>query len=103
MAQAASMQEWMFSKLKDWQQSGLTQKAWCEEHQIKYHVFHYWYKRYRSSDPSPATPTPNQFIALQIQPAAVASAAYIELLLADGKRLLFHQPVSSDYLKALIS
>ena len=101
MAQAASLQELMFSNIREWQQSGLTQKTWCEEHQIKYHIFHYWYKRYRSSDPSPATP--NQFIALQIQPAAVASAAYMELLLADGKRLLFHQLVSSDYLKALIS
>lgn len=100
MAQAASMQQLMFSKIRDWQQSGLTQKAWCAAHQIKYHIFHYWYKRYRN-DPSPATQ--NQFIGLQIEPAAGASAAYIELVLVNGKRLLFHQPVNSDYLKALIS
>lgn len=100
MAQAASMQQLMFSKIRDWQQSGLTQKAWCEEHQMKYHIFHYWYKRYRN-DASPATQ--KQFIALQIEPATEASAAYIELVLVDGKRLLFHQPVNSDYLKALIN
>ena len=101
MAQAASMQELMFSKIRKWQQSGLTQKSWCEDHQIKYPIFHYWYKRYRSSDPSPATQ--NKFIALQIQPAATATCGCLELILADGKRLLFHQPVSTDYLKALIS
>ena len=95
-----SCQQQMFSKIREWQASGLTQKGWCEKHQIKYHVFHYWYKRYRN-DPSPATQ--NQFIALQIEPAAVAGAAYMELLFADGKRLLFHQLVSTDYLKALMS
>ena len=96
-----SCQQQMFSKIREWQQSGITQKAWCQAHQIKYHVFHYWYKRYRSSDASGTTQ--NQFIALQIEPAAVAGAAYMELILVDGKRLLFNQIVSSDYLKALIS
>ena len=100
MRSKASVQQEMFSKIKEWQASGLTQKGWCEAHQIKYHVFHYWYKRYRNN----ALPTTqNQFIALQIQPAAVAGAAYLELILVDGKRLLFHQLVSSDYLKALLS
>jgi hypothetical protein len=100
MSQVASAQQDMFSKIGEWQQSGLTQKGWCEKHQIKYHVFHYWYKRYRND---PSLSTQNQFIPLQVQPAARANAAYMELILVDGKRLLFHQPVSSDYLKALIS
>jgi hypothetical protein len=32
-----------------WQQSGLTQKAFCITNNIAYHVFHYWYGVYRSS------------------------------------------------------
>ena len=100
MGSNEEVQQAMFSKIREWQKSGLTQKAWCEKQQIKYHVFHYWYKRYRN-DASPATQ--NQFIALQIEPAVAAGAAYMELILVDGKRLLFHQPVSTDYLKALIS
>lgn len=32
-----------------WQQSGLTQKAFCITNNIAYHVFHYWYRVYRSS------------------------------------------------------
>ncbi|WP_442345985.1 IS66 family insertion sequence element accessory protein TnpA, partial [Foetidibacter luteolus] len=34
----------MFSMIGDWQQSGLSQKAFCAQHGIRYHVFHYWYK-----------------------------------------------------------
>jgi hypothetical protein len=30
------------------------------------------------------------------------ASAHAELLLPDGRRLLFHQAVTSDYLKALI-
>ena len=32
-----------------WQQSGLTQKAFCNTHNIAYHIFHYWYGVYRRS------------------------------------------------------
>ena len=90
----------MFSMINEWQQSSLTQKAWCEQHAMRYHVFHYWYKRYRDAQAVDKEPG---FIPLQIKPSFDTSAAHIELLLPDGKRLLFHQPVSSNYLKAVIS
>ena len=35
--------------ITQWQQSGLTQKAFCITNNIAYHVFHYWYGVYRSS------------------------------------------------------
>ena len=28
--------------------SGLSQQQFCSERGIRYHVFHYWYRRYRS-------------------------------------------------------
>ena len=89
----------MFSHIGEWQQSGLSQKAWCRQHNMAYHVFHYWYRCYR--DMQSASKEPSQFISLNIQPS-LACAAHMELLLPDGKRLLFHQSVSVDYLKALI-
>ena len=97
----AQTQEQMFAMIASWQQSGLSQKAYCEQNTIRYHVFHYWYKRYRDKQ------TPEQdagFVALSVQPAASfnSCAAHIEILLPDGKRILFHQPVSSEYLTALI-
>jgi hypothetical protein len=88
--------------ITSWQQSGLSQKAFCEQNGIRYHVFHYWYKCFRDLQ-SPAKD--EGFIPLSIQPSRAinGSCVHVELLLPNGKCLLFHQPVSSDYLKAIIS
>ncbi len=89
-----------FLMTEAWQQSGLSQKAWCAQQNISYHIFHYWYKQYRAAQ------SPHQsdrFIPLQVQPSLSDGCAQLELLLVDGRRLLFHSPVSSDYIKAIIS
>lgn len=95
-------QQLMFATIVSWQQSGLSQKAYCEQNNIRYHVFHYWYKCYRDDQTPKSNPG---FVQLTVKPAASLNTygSPIELLLPDGKRLLFHQAVSSDYLKALIS
>ena len=38
------------------------------------------------------------FIAVNILPQLQAN---VEIYLTDGRRIVFHQPVSADYLKAL--
>ena len=48
--------------IDQWQQSGLSQKAFCQANGIAYHVFHYWYGVYRS-DKNPS----GSFLPLQIQ------------------------------------
>ncbi len=92
----------MFSMIASWQQSSLSQKQYCEQNNIRYAVFHYWYKRYKQRQ----TPQPPDagFVPLNIHPAPSFNScpAQIEILLADGTRVLFHQAVSSAYLKALI-
>ncbi len=99
-------QQQMFSMIASWQQSGLTQKDYCEQHSIRYHVFHYWYKKYRDAQLSDKQAC---FIPLQLKPTFAASiptlppTVHTEIVLTNGKRLLFHQPVSADYLKVLIS
>jgi hypothetical protein len=98
MQKDTEVREQMFSIITSWKQSGLSQKSFCEQHNIRYHVFHYWYKCYRNSQ---VAAKDEGFIPLKIQPSG--NDAYVEMLFSDGKRLLFHHPVSSDYLKALIS
>ena len=92
-------QEDMFRIIGSWKQSGLSQKAYCEQNNIRYHVFHYWYKRYRDQQAAIEDAT---FVPLDVKPSFPANSA-IEILLPDGKRILFHQAVGPDYLKALIS
>jgi len=107
MQYSNEVQQQMFSMIESWQQSGIHQKAFCEQQGIRYHVFHYWYKKYRDTQLSDKQAG---FIPLQLPPAPAvtdpiiaATGAHTEIVLPDGRRLLFHQPVSADYLKALIS
>ena len=89
----------MFNHIVQWQRSNLSQKTYCIQNNIAYHVFHYWYKCYRSENG--ISHESSSFVQLKVQPSS--SIPVIELLLNDGKRILFHQPVSSEYLKLLIS
>ncbi len=93
----------MLGMITSWKRSGLSQKAYCEQNNIRYYVFHYWYKRYR--DDQSAEIKQRNFIPLDVPSFSVSDqcTADIEIVLPDGKRILFHQAVSADYLKAVIS
>jgi hypothetical protein len=102
MQKDEATREQMFEMILTWQQSGLSQKSFCEQNAIRYHVFHYWYKCFRDLQ---SNTKPEGFIPIKIQRSIIANtfSAHAELVFPDGKRVLFHQPVSSDYLKHLIS
>ena len=53
MSSQPEVREQMFKLIEQWQQSGLTQNVFCQQQSIKYHVFHYWYKRYREQHADP--------------------------------------------------
>ncbi len=89
----------MFSHIREWESGNQSQKTYCLEHNIQYYVFHYWLKRYRD-DMEGQKGKPASFVKLQVTP--IAMVAHAELILPDGKRLVFHQPVGSDFLKSLI-
>lgn len=88
-----------FSMIEHWQQSGLTQKQYCQQQDIAYHSFHYWYKRYRiSCDESKSGDLPFMLLT-----PSDSITCHTELSLPDGRRLIFHQPVAADFLKILLS
>ncbi len=86
--------EVMYNHVRLWQQSGQSQKSYCQQAGIAYHVFHYWYHKYRHGQP-----TGNSFI--QLSTSSVASSAFAECYLSNGVRIVLHQPVHADYLKTL--
>lgn len=96
-----SNQQKMFESINHWQQSGLSQKAWCENHNITYSTFHYWYKRYRNQhgDISPKDPAEG-FVQLLV--GDDPGSGWCELVWGEGRKLVFHQPVSAEFLKALM-
>ena len=100
MSQHPEVRLQMFKYIEQWQQSCLSQKAFCEQQSIRYHVFHYWYKCYRQQ-PSGVDNNNSSFVKLQI--AKSVAATTVEIHFPGGIRLFFHELVSSNYLKALIS
>ncbi|GJQ33878.1 MAG: hypothetical protein HBSAPP04_27170 [Ignavibacteriaceae bacterium] len=94
------LQEQKYAMIEQWQQSGLSQKKYCEQNSIAYHHFHYWYKRYLTQRVADSAGTAG-FVPVTLNTGL--SAGCIELQLPDGKKLLFHQPIGVDYLKALIA
>jgi hypothetical protein len=98
MRHPAEVREQMFSMIEQWQQSGLTQKAFCERQSLKYHTFYYWYKCYRRQNPVEVNA--GSFVKLQI--AKPSFAASVEINYPGGVRLVFHEPVSAIYLKVLL-
>jgi hypothetical protein len=51
--------------IRQWQQSGLSQKQFCTGNNIRYHVFHYWYKVYKSEQNAT-----NSFLPVNIKSVA---------------------------------
>ncbi len=100
MQNREQLRQQKLAMIDQWHKSGLSQKAYCQENNIAYHCFHYWYKHYRNGR-SIASEGPPSFMKLEV--SSPAGLVHMELLLPDGKRLLFYVPVSSDYVKAVIS
>ena len=103
MQASTSRRSEMFSLIEEWKQSGLSQQAFCREKNFRYHQFHYWYKVYRVyREESQAVSQPvSTFLPLHVKENASARPL-MELVLADGKRLVFHHQPSVDLLKALL-
>lgn len=88
--------------IEKWKDSGLTQKEFYQQQNMPAHVFYYWHKCYRDQQNKIAHASSlaaNDFV--QLTPPSPAT--HVELQLPNGMRIIFHEPVRADYLKALIS
>jgi transposase-like protein len=97
MVKNDSIRQKMFASIASWQSSELTQKEWCRQQGISYHIYHYWYRKYR--DEHPESDKANPFVRLAIKSEAAASC---EVVFADGTKILFREPIPALYLKSLL-
>lgn len=74
MVKDNSIREQMFASIVSWQSSGLSQKQWSQEQRIIYHVFHYWYRKYRDEHPES---TDNSFVRLTVKADPLSAAIFI--------------------------
>jgi hypothetical protein len=97
MVKDNSIREQMFASIASWQSSELSQKQWCHQQEITYHVFHYWYRKYR--DEHPESIDDNSFVRLTVKPETGASC---EVIFTDGTKIFFREAVPAQYLKSLL-
>lgn len=89
-----------FEMIQEWKQSGLSQTEYCRQNAIIHHSFYYWYKCYRQHHGDSGI-SDSSFVKLRIEKTSQSSL--VEVHFPEGIRLLFHEAVSVNYLKALIS
>jgi hypothetical protein len=97
MTKDESVRKQMFASIASWQASDLSQKEWCRQQKIAYHVFHYWYRVYRTEHAEPVNESP--FVRLTMKTEANACC---EVVFSDGTKVIFREPVSIQYLKSLL-
>ncbi len=85
--------------IKKWKQSGLSQKEFYQQENIPAHAFYYWHKFYRDQLTKSTAVSSGSFVELT---SSVCTGG-IEVQFLNGTRIIFNQPVSPDFLKALIS
>jgi len=92
-------QQLMFSLIEVWKTSGKTQKEFCQENDLAYHRFHYWFKKYNNQHRQASDEAP--FMSISMRPAS--GTGKLEIVYPDGRRLIFHQPVEAGFLRALLT
>jgi hypothetical protein len=97
MVKDNSIREQMFASIASWLSSELSQKQWCDQQGIIYHIFHYWYRKYR--DEHPQSTGDDSFVRLTVKPEA---GACCEVIFTDGTKIIFREAVAAQYLKSLL-
>lgn len=87
----------MFSLIEIWKSSGKSQKEFCQERDLAYHKFHYWFKKYNGQQGEDTEGSP--FVPISMKSAVNSN---LEVVYPDGRRLIFHQPVDAGFLRVLL-
>lgn len=91
-------QEFRNKTIEKWQSSGLSQKEFCRAENIRYSLFHYWYKRYKSG-----STVSDNFVTLTCKESLPAvENIQVEVIHPSGIRIVFHQTPSVACLKSLL-
>ncbi len=102
MATDLAYQEQMLLTVEQWKGSGLSIKAFCEQNNLRYHCFHYWYRRHKHTGNPEGVKHSFRPVTIQPTPTSKVSIPFAEVVFPAGHQVRLLQPVSQAYLKALI-
>jgi hypothetical protein len=83
-----------------WQRSGLSQRSYCLENNLREGQFHYWIKKFRQLD-SHANSVNSGFVPLLVT-ASNSINPIVEIQHKDGHCIRFFQSVDASVLKSLL-
>jgi transposase-like protein len=86
-------QDQMQQAINEWQQSGLSKKAYCRQHNITYQTFHYWFKRLSAS-------TGSGFTEVKVSDTIRSNGH--EIIFPSGARIVFQGEPSVNWLRELV-
>ena len=96
----------MFPLVEKYLASELSQKAFCDQHNLPTAVFSYWLKKYRKahrSAPSARNRSAHgAFVPVRVIPPGHPAPCTCELVFPNGVTLRFSQPVEPNLLIQLI-
>jgi len=85
MTRSEKQAHWQ-QQIERWQRSGLSQQAWCKQHDIKLGTFSYWRSKSKASGIAPTAP--RRFMPLSAPAAPLPGhSSTMGVALADGIRL----------------
>lgn len=96
----------MYAYVTAWEQSGQSQREFIAGQGLSKSVFGYWLRRYRAERGGRSTPV-GGFVAVAL-PAGpgkevAAPGLFARVEYADGRVLLLHMAVTSQYLRELLA
>ena len=105
---ATAKQQYWSQHVESWQSNGLSQSAYCQEHDLKPNQFHYWKQKFTVRNKTPL-PTPSSslsaFVPLSINSAPLTTSG-LTLRLPNGYELTGieaeHLPTLARLLEVLL-
>lgn len=82
----------------EWQQSGLSKKAFCQQMDIPHSSFFYWIKKFNSSENSPAS----DFMELDFSTSYNTAPVFLEIEYPTGARLKLYRQAEASWIKSLL-
>jgi len=88
-----TIKELMHQHIAACKQSGKSVESYCNEHQLKPHIYYYWRKKLE----------PQKQVGKFISIAPPISNAPVSIVFKNGNRICFETMPLADYLKQLMS
>jgi hypothetical protein len=74
--ESAALSRYWREQISHWEQSGQSRQAFCQQHDLNYHRFGYWYKKFNHPT---QTKKRSDFVAVKREPEQSQSDLAIEL------------------------